>query len=226
VRAIPLLKLHRLGVSLIGKLRRLASALLRGNPFASLRPGITIFESEDAEILASLTRLRPAFPRILDNPPNQAERPFACLADIATATLAVERAAAAVDMLTGLGVGPQLLTAEGLEAMAKAAGTSGAKVTLDPAAIDAGVLARTVLVARLLGSRSAGLAVLPIEAIDKFKQNFNLTTQLPDSARTEAIGILCQAGRDPILKGAHREVAERWLGTLCPLGPVLGDPRP
>ncbi|HEY5283134.1 MAG TPA: DUF6178 family protein, partial [Polyangia bacterium] len=226
VRAIPLLKLHRLGVSLIGKLRRLASALLRGNPFASLRPGISVFESEDAEILASLTRLRPAFPRILDNPPNPGERPFACLADIAAATLAVERAAAAVDMLTGLGVGPQLLTAEGLEAMAKAAGTSGAKVTLDPAAIDAGVLARTVLVARLLGSRSAGLAVLPTEAINKFKQTFNLTTQLHDNTRKEAIDILCHAGRDPLLKGAHREVAERWLGTLCPLGPVLGDPRP
>lgn len=226
VRTVPLLKLHRLGVSLIGKLRRLASALLRGNPFASLRPDLAVFESEDAEILASLTRIRPAFPRILDNPANPGERPFACLADIAAATLAVERAAAAVDMLTGLGVGPQMLTAEGLEAMAKAVGAGGSKVTLDPAAIDAGVLARTVLVARLLGGRSADLAVLPIEAIDKFKQNFNLGAQLSDKVRLEATEILGQAGRDPLLRSAHREVAERWLGTLCPLGPVLGDPRP
>ena len=109
--------LHRLGVSLIGKVRRLALALLRKNPFAVLRPVIDIFEAEDGEILASLGRTRPLFPRLLDTPPAPGERPFATLADLAAATAAVARAAAAVELLTGLGVRPPQLLPEAIEAM-------------------------------------------------------------------------------------------------------------
>jgi hypothetical protein len=226
VRTVPLLQLHRLGVSLIGKLRRLASALVRGNPFATLRPAVDVFEPEDAEILASLTRTRPAFPRLLDAPPAPGERPFACLADIATATHAVERAAAAVEMLTGLGVRPQQLTAEALESMARTASADGTKAIIDPAAIDAGVLARTVLVARLLGSQPAAPTVLSIAAINKFKHNFNSGPQLPESAALQTMDIMRESSRSSPLDGANREVALRWMGSLCPLGPVLGDPRP
>jgi hypothetical protein len=222
VRTVPLLKLHRLGVSLIGKLRWLATALVGKNPFAVLRPAVDIFEPEDGEILASLTRTRPAFPRALDTPPAPGERPFASLTDLAVATLAVGRAAAAVEMVTGLGVRPQQLTPEALEAMAKAA---GAKTTIDPASIDAGVLARTVLVGRLLSGQPAALSVLPSGSTEKFKQDFNSGTQLPESAAVQAANILLHSGQTSTLEGPGRQVAARWIASLCPLGPVLGHPR-
>jgi hypothetical protein len=226
VRTVPLLKLHRLGVSLIGKLRRLAISLLGKNPFAVLRPALDVFEPEDGEILACLSRTRPAFPRVLDTPPAPGERPFASLADIAAATLAVGRAAAAVEMITGLGIRPQQLVPEALEAMAGAAGAGSTNATLDQAGIDAGVLARTVLVVRLLSGQAAPLAALPNAAIEKFKQNFNSGSQLSESAEAQASNILRQSILSSTLDGAGREVAARWIASLCPLGPVLGHPRP
>lgn len=224
VRTVPLLKLHRLGVSLIGKLRRLATSLVGKNPFAVLRPTVDIFEPEDGEILASLSRTRPAFPKALDTPPAPGERPFASLADIALATLAVGRAAAAVEMVSGLGIRPQQLVPEALESMAKAAGAGSA--TIDPASIDAGVLARTVLVARLLSGQPAPLTVLPIASVDKFKQNFNSSAQLSESAEVQAVNVLRQSILSSTLDGPGREVATRWIASLCPLGPVLGHPQP
>jgi hypothetical protein len=224
VRTVPLLKLHRLGVSLIGKLRRLATALVNKNPFATLRPAVDIFEPEDGEILASLTRPRPAFPRALDTPPAPGERPFASLADIASATLAVGRAAAVIEMVAGLGIRPQQLVPEALESMAKAAGDGVA--TVDPAGIDAGVLARTVLVARLLSGQLAPLEVLPKVALEKFKQNFNSGTQLTADAAIQAGAILRQSILSSTLDGPGRQVATRWIGSLCPLAPVLGHPKP
>ena len=224
VRTVPLLKLHRLGVSLVGKLRRLATALVGKNPFAVLRPAVDIFEPEDGEILASLTRTRPAFPRALDTPPAPGERPFASLADIASATLAVGRAAAALEMVTGLGIRPQQLVPEALESMVRAAGADGA--TIDPASVDAGMLARTVLVARLLSGQPAPLAVLSKGSIEKFKQNFNSDVQLSVITSIQAGDILRQSVLSSTLEGPGREVAARWIAGLCPLGPVLGHPRP
>ncbi len=223
VRTVPLLDLHRLGVSLIGKLRRLASSLVRDNPFASLRPAIDIFEPEDGEILTSLTRVRPLFPRILDAPPAQGERPFSSLADLAAGTRAVERAAAAVALLAGLGVRPEALVPQALEALAKSAG--GRSGALDPATIDAGVLARTVLVARLLSGQPAPLATLPRAAIDKFRKNFNYDQERSESTRIHAIEVIRTCSNLSALDGARREVASRWADSLCPLGPVLGHPR-
>jgi hypothetical protein len=224
VRTVPLLKLHRLGVSLIGKLRRLATALVGKNPFAVLRPTIDIFEPEDGEILASLSRTRPAFPKAIDTPPAPGERPFASLADIALATLAVGRAAAAVEMVSGLGIRPQQLVPEALESMAKAAGAGSA--TIDPASIDAGVLARTVLVARLLSGQPTPLAVLQKGSVEKFKQDFNSGAQLSENAKVQAGRILRQSILSSTLDGPGREVAARWIASLSPLGPVLGHPRP
>jgi hypothetical protein len=223
VRTVPLLKLHRLGVSLIGKLRRLAISLLGKNPFALLRPAIDIFEPEDGEILASLSRTRPAFPKVLDTPPAPGERPFASLADIAAATLAVGRAAAAVEMLIGLGIRPQQLAPEALESMAKSAGESG---TIDPASIDAGVLARTVLVARLLSGQPAPLVVLSQGSVEKFKQDFNSMAQPGETVEVQAATILRQSILSSTLDGAGREVAARWIASLRPLGPVLGLAQP
>ena len=222
VRTVPLLKLHRLGVSLIAKLRRLATALVSKNPFAVLRPAVDIFEPEDGEILASLSRTRPAFPRALDTPPAPGQRPFASLADLAVATLAVGRAAAAVEMLTGLGVRPQQLGPEALESMARTAGG----VAVDPASIDAGVLARTMLLAKLLVGQPGPLAVPLIGTVEKFKQNFNYRQQLPEDAAVQAAEFLGKSCRSSTLDGPAREVAARWIGSLCPLGPVLGHPKP
>ncbi len=226
VRTVPLIKLHRLGVSLIGKLRRLATALVGKNPFAVLRPTIDIFEPEDGEILTCLSRARPAFPRSLDAPPAPGERPFGSLADLATATLAVGRAAAAVEMVTGLGVRPQQLVPEALEALTKSEPSGGTNVSIDPTSIDTGVLARTVLVAKLLGDQPAPLTVLPRGALEKFKLNFNSDRELLAGASLQATEILRQSSRSSTLEGPSREVAARWIASLCPLGPILGHPRP
>jgi len=225
IRTVPLIKLHRLGVSVIGKLRRLATALVGKNPFAELRPAVDIFEPEDGEILASLTRTRPAFPRVLDTPPAPGERPFGSLADIALATLAVGRAAAAIAMVTGLGVRSQQLTPDALESMARAAAAEGTHVTIDPASLDTGVLARTVLVARLLSGQPAPLSVLPPGALEKFKKNFNSGSQLSENATVQAAKILLQSGGSSTLEGPGRQIAARWIASLCPLGPTLGHSR-
>jgi len=223
VRNVPLVKLHRLGVSLVGKLRRLALALVRGNPFAVLRPAVHIFESEDGEALASMTRLRPRFPRMLETPAAPGERPFLTLADIATATRAVERAAAAIELVTGLGVRPHHISPEALERMAACA--EEPKVAVDPAAIDTGVLARTVLVLHLLGEKSGPVTALSQAALEKFKKGFNGGSQLPEKSLIQVLEILRSACRSGRLEGATREIAQRWIASLCPLGPVLGAGR-
>jgi hypothetical protein len=209
VRNVPLVKLHRLGVSLVGKLRRLALALVRGNPFAVLRPAVDIFEREDGEALASMTRLRPLFPRMLETPAVPGERPFSTLADIATGTRAVERAAAAIELVTGLGVRPHHISPEALG-------------RIDPAAIDTGVLARTVLVQRLLGEKSGPVTALSQAALEKFKKGFNGGAQLPEKCLTQVLEILRSACRSGQLEGATREIAQRWIASLCPLGSLLG----
>ncbi|MBN2573795.1 MAG: hypothetical protein JXP73_04455 [Deltaproteobacteria bacterium] len=219
---VPLLTLHRLGASLQLKLRRLARTLLRQNPFAALRPTIDIFECEDADVLASLVRARPLFPRILEDPPAPGERPFATLADLAEATRAVERAAAAVDLIAHLGVRPAHLGPEALAAAAGLAGDARPGTVIDPTAVDAGSLARTILVLRLLGN-PAGILVVPSpEAVRRFKQIFNSGPQLPENARKMAMSMLCEAPGEASLQGPRREVALRWIGSLCPLGPILG----
>ena len=83
---------------------------------SSGRPS-TLFEPEDAEVLASLSRLRPLLPpRRSTSPPAAGDRPFATLADLAAATRAVERAAAALDLIAGLGVRPAQLEPDALQA--------------------------------------------------------------------------------------------------------------
>ena len=73
LRTIPLVRLFRAGVTMIGKVRRLALALLRGGPFG--RQGLALAEPEDATVLEALTRARPLYPRILDQPPARGRAP-------------------------------------------------------------------------------------------------------------------------------------------------------
>ena len=215
VRRVPLTQLFRLGVSLVGKLHKLARSLLRDNPFAVLRPAVDLWEPEDAEVLAALTRLRPLFPRLLDNPPTAGERPFASLHDLTTATAAVERAGAALALVVGLGVRPEHISPEQLGVMGVA----------DPAVLDTGLLARTVLVQRLLGRAPGPIEPLPPAAISSFKEQFNSSPQHIEIMAKSAATILRSVSPGGSFTTAAGAVAARWLHGLAPLGPVLtADP--
>ncbi|MEO8214149.1 MAG: DUF6178 family protein, partial [Myxococcales bacterium] len=138
VRTVPLLRLFRLGVSLVGKVRALGQALLRRGPFAALKH-LDLVEEPEATVLAAVNRPRPLYAAVLDDPPAATERPFESLADIARATGAIQRAAVAQAMLLGLGVRPEHLLVDALQ---------GATPS-DPLEIDTALLARTALVLAL-----------------------------------------------------------------------------
>jgi hypothetical protein len=214
VRQVPLVKLFRLGVSLVGKLHRLARSLLRDSPFAALRPEVDLWEPDDAEVLAALAKLRPLFPRLLDQPSSAGERPFACLHDLATATSAMERAGAALALVVGLGVRPEHVSPERLAGVGVA----------DPAIVDAGVLARTVVVQRLLARAPGPIEPLPAEAISLFKKKFNSSPQDIEMMAQSAAEILQAAAPGGRFTAATQAVATRWLHSLAPLGPVLTRP--
>jgi hypothetical protein len=107
-----------------------------------------------------------------------------------------------------------------------AAGTGPTPVAIDTAAIDTGSLARTVLVARLLGDPNAPLAALSFEAVSDFKRRFNSGAQLSENDELFVKSVLGDAAGGAALEGARGEVAARWIASLCPLGAVLGANRP
>jgi Family of unknown function (DUF6178) len=224
LRTIPLVRLHRLGVSLCGKVKRLAMTLRRSGPLGPR--GFEIAEADDAAVLEAVTRLRPMFPRLLDEPPVDGERPFESLADLARAGAAVEEAAAAQALVRGLGVSPADLAPGGslLE------GT-----TVDEATLDLGLLARTALVRRLLdasrepaigGAKAAAARPFaPLEPADvrAFEALLGTTPggppRLPVAIEKKAKAILLAAA--PPTLAAAAAVAERWIAGLAPLEPVL-----
>jgi hypothetical protein len=211
VRGLPLALLFRLGVSLMGKLRKLARSLETRSPFARLRPQLDLRETDDVEVLGSVTRLRPMFPRLLDNPPEAGVRPFGKLADLTAASAAVERAGAALALLLGLGVRPEQLAPDRWSELGIA----------DPAELDAGVLARTILVRRLLGDGTEGLLALSDGEVSDFKQRFGKVPQETESMVKSAAMILQAAAPGGRFSPASEAVASRWLQSLAPLGPVL-----
>src|SRR6185295_19018390 len=135
----------------------------------------------------SLTRARPLYPRILDQPPLAGERPFQSLADLARATTAVERAAAAQAMLRGLGVEPRHIAA-GAPPLVH----SGS----DVAALDVGLLARTALVQRLLaaGRKLPAFAALDAREVSAFESQLPRgrtgPAKLPAALDTRARALL------------------------------------
>ena len=211
VQRVPLTRLFRLGISLVGRLHKLARSLVRDSPFAALRPTVELWEPEDADVIAALTKLRPLFPRLLDNPPTAGERPFASLRDLATATAAMERAGAALALVVGLGVRPEHISPDRLAVMGVA----------DPAVLDTGLLVRTVLVQRLLGRAPGPIETLPAEAISSFKDKFNHSPQQIEIMAQSAAAILQSAAPGAHFTPATQAVATRWLHGLAPLGPVL-----
>jgi hypothetical protein len=205
VRSVPLPVIFRVGVSLVGKVKRLGLALARQTPFA--RAGRQLFEREDAEVLAAVTQLRPFFPRRLDVPPAAGERPFASLADVAIATAALERIGAAVLLLHRLGIRPDQLDA--------------AFAGVDPVALDLGVVARTILVDRLTGAAPGSpLRRVPPEALVRLAQRFADPSARPALQR-EVRDIVSAAAPGGTMTPAMTEVADRWAASLVPLEPVL-----
>ena len=213
LRTIPLVRLFRTGVTMIGKVRRLALALVRGGPFG--RQGPALAEADDAAVLEAVMRPRPLFPRLLDQPPAAGERPFQSVADLARAAEAVERAAAAQALLHGLGI-----EARHVAAGAPLLADSGA----DAAALDAGLLARTVLVKRLLGGRAPAVGALDAREVRAFERQLQRArtgaVKLPAALAKRARELLA-AVAPAALSGAAASVAERWIAGLAPLEPVL-----
>jgi hypothetical protein len=229
LRTIPLARLFRLGVSLCGKVKRLALTLRREGPFGA--QGFNLAESDDATVLEAVTRLRPMFPRLLDDPPSAGERPFRQLVDLARAAAAIEQAAAAQAMVRGLGVTPEDVAAGG----PALAGTG-----VDAAGLDLGTLARTALVTRLLEGGETKRAAQParfrplapdqvkaFEAMAKAPRSKDKAPTLPPALEKNARAILAAAAPKP-LAAAAEGVAARWLATLAPLEPVLvsAPPKP
>ena len=221
LRTVSLVRLFRLGVSLVGKVKRLALTLRRRGPFAAT--GRQLVEPDEALALEAVTRHRPVLAGILDDPPAAADRPFRSLAHVARATAAVERAAATQALLLGLGVTPAaLLPGAGL--------LDGTGV--DDAAVDAGLLARTALVRRILApprtARGADgpMPFGPLDAtqLRDFQALLETTpggaVKLPEVLKRKARALLAEA-TPARLGGAATEVAERWLESLAPLEPVL-----
>ncbi len=221
LRTVALVRLFRLGVSLVGKVKRLATTLRRRGPFAAA--GRDLVEPDEALALAAVSRHRPLLSGLLADPPSNADRPFRSLADVARATAAVERAGATQALLLGLGVAPADL-APGSTLLEDAG--------LDAAALDAGLLARTALVRRILAparSLGAGAATPSFEPLEPEQvRDFEAllepapggAAKLPEVLAKRAWAIL-DAATPARLAGAAREVAERWIASLAPLEPVL-----
>jgi hypothetical protein len=215
VRSIPLVRLFQLGTTLIGKLRRLAVTLRKQNPFSHLRPAIQIFEADHAEVVEACGRLRPLFPRLLDQPPASGERPFATLADLHRASGALEEAAAAVTLLVGLGVRPEQLTAVGPDALA------------DPAALDTGLLARTVLARTLLQGPSPELAALaPLDAafaqeLKNYLKDIDQDADRKAKAQEQLVRLVIARWPTATPSPGARAVSQRWSEGLLRGEPVL-----
>jgi hypothetical protein len=227
VRTVPVVRLFRLGVSLIGKVKQLARALERKGPFAALGAGL--FEDTDATVIEAVTRSRPAFPALLDDPAKPAERPFATMADVARATEALKEAAAAQALLYALGVRPEHIQANSDAVAATPAGLQSG----DAGAIDAGVLARTALVARLLAADSSSKREQPMsfqplttdevrdfEALTRVQGSKDPEMKLSEKLTRKAKAIL-DAAAPAALAEAAKKVADRWIAGLAPLEPVL-----
>jgi hypothetical protein len=218
VRTVPLVQLHRLGVSLVGKVRRLASTLTRDTPFSHLRGRIDLFEADDAEVLAACGRLRPVFPRVLESPPVPGERPFGSLDDILVATAALERAAAALTWLLALGVRPEDLSEDRLPGLGMT----------DPRELDAGVVARTWLARRLLDQPAAPLTPLDTTQASALRARLAALSGDPEGRAAERARLLV-AGADISSKTAPSApggaVMGRWIDELFAGNAVLVNAR-
>jgi hypothetical protein len=201
---IPLVRLFRAGVSLVAKVGKLAHALLSQNPFSQADSALGLWEMQDAEVLEALAARRPAFPRLLDDEPTSGLRPFSSMADIAKATARVENIAAQLALLLALGVRPEMLGPDNRDSLG----------IRDPKAVDTGVLARTVLVSRLLGHMQPGLVALTEIDVARF-------ARLDFDVVKRAIQTIVATTPRGELPRAAAAVAASWAASLNPLESVL-----
>src|SRR5579871_800009 len=219
LRTVPLVRLFRLGVSLIGKVKRLGQSLRREGPFG--KRGLDLTEPDDATVLEAVTRLRPLYPRLCDDSPAAGERPFRQLADLARAGAAIELAAAAQAMVRGLGITPEDVAP---------GGTAFDGTGADEAGVDLAMLARTALVARLLAGGETKRSLRPtpfrplepaqVKAFEALAAGKSKPPRLPAALEKNAHAILTAAAPPPLASAAEA-VARRWIATLAPLEPVL-----
>jgi hypothetical protein len=214
VRTVPLVRLFRLGVTLMGKVRALAVTLNR-TPLAHLGGDVHLFEPDDADVITEVSRPRPLFPCRLDEPPGPGTRPFASLADVARATAAVERAGAALALLHALGLRPSDLAPAGLDQLG----------ITDAPGLDAGLLARTALARLWMGRGDSALwRALDKEELRTLQNKLKKTAKDPDlrektlAALKETLAPVAPEGR---LAAAVEAVAERWIAGLLSGDPVL-----
>jgi hypothetical protein len=217
VRSVPLVRIFQLGVSLTGKLRRLAETLRKKTPFALLRPPLDLFELEDSEVLTACSRLRPMFPRNLDQPPAPGERPFASLGDLAIATAALERAAAAIALVVALGATPVEVAAPSSDGVAPDGG------------LDTGIVGRTLLVRRWLGVKPI-LAPLDSESRKKFEQHLKKAAASPEHRAVCAAELkrLLPTSMSPTAAPgsaatAAAAVVNRWVEGILDGAPLFGQ---
>ncbi len=207
VQTVPLSRLFQLGVSLIGKVRRLAVTLTRKTPFSHLAPDLNLFPATEAEVLAACLHPRAMFPRVLDTPPAPGERPFGSLLDLRMATAALERIAAALTWLLGFGVRPEDLSPERTDALG----------VPDRAALDAGLLARTLLARELLGEPRRELTPLDPGQVARLESRLSQITASPELAASERSRLL-EAGAatwpKPPPPSAALEVLATWIDGL------------
>ena len=165
---------------------------------------------------------------MLDDPPKTGERPFASMVDVARATAALKEAGGG----PGAAVWPGCARPSTSSPDAVAATPAGLQDG-DGGAIDAGVLARTALVARLLAPDSSSKRDLPMpfqplgtdevrefEGLTRVQAGKESSMKLTDKLTRKAKAIL-DAVTPEALGEAARKVAERWIAGLAPLEPVL-----
>jgi hypothetical protein len=147
-----MVQLHRLGVSLSGKVRRLASTLTRKTPFSHLRGRWICSRLKTPRCWPPAAACARCFPRLLETPPAPGDRPFGSLNDILVATAALERVAAALSWFAGVRPAPPMIYPR--------KGCPPLGIT-EPGQLDAGLLARTWLAHQLLSSEPS---LTPLDA--------------------------------------------------------------
>jgi len=217
LETIALLRIFRVGASLITKVGEVVATLKREHPFAALAKAssradgskalpLGFFEAEDAELLELLGRRRPVFPTHLD-PPNKERstadsRPFGSLADIARVTAAIERAATGMALLAVLGIRPEDVANLDEETHVLAADLETELET----GIDVGVVARTVLALRVLNKPCPPLRGLTRGELTQLGTEAELKDRVVDHVRATL------KGRP--LSPAAASVATRWAQAI------------
>lgn len=213
LRTVPLVRLFQLGVTLIGKVKRLALAQRRDSPFASLYPEIDLAEPKDSSLLLAVTALRPQVPRGFDDAGAEGVRPFAALTDLARATLTLERLAAGELLLAGLGLRPGDLR-----------DTPPAELGLvDAQGLDVGLLGRTAIAHVLLGGAATPAAPLDRDQVTALAKVHAKLARDPEWREHERGRVLAQLRQvTPVAAApAAVAVANRWLDALVEGEPTL-----